>query len=142
MRMSERREKQRAALAEDTAKRERIELRAGPPTYPAPDKTVKEARAEIAQAAARFLQAAEEWWLMGASSGTGAFLGRRTCQRISRCRSAWTCQRSTWRSHADSLSSPLVAKDSGHGRRKMMSSRRTSLQRSSGGAAGRKKRSS
>src|SRR5438128_300095 len=62
MRMSERREKQRAALAEDTAKRERIELRAGPPTYPAPDKTVKEARAEIAQAAARFLQAAEEWW--------------------------------------------------------------------------------
>jgi hypothetical protein len=61
--MNSRRDKQRAALAEDTAKREKIELRAAPPTYPVRNHMpVGEARVKIAQAFARFLQAAEEWW--------------------------------------------------------------------------------
>ena len=59
--MNERREKQRAALAEDTAKREKIELRAAPPTYPAPNHMpVGEARVKIAQAFARFATPREQ----------------------------------------------------------------------------------
>src|ERR1700719_4567530 len=60
--MNERREKQRAALAEDTAKREKIELRAAPPTYPALTSVpVEEAREEFDQVFDEFLRVARAW---------------------------------------------------------------------------------
>jgi hypothetical protein len=60
--MNNRREKQRAALAEDTATREKIELRAGPPTYAALDSVpAGEARQKFDQVFDEFLRVASAW---------------------------------------------------------------------------------
>jgi hypothetical protein len=41
---------------------QQLGLKTGTPTYPKPDRTVEEARAEISKAVASFLQTAERWW--------------------------------------------------------------------------------